>query len=65
LQKKRCTSSRMRPARHNLNRGMPRTKADHFINELLETSAVAFGLKDRRSPNLWFPVPGEQKQIAH
>jgi hypothetical protein len=45
--------------------GMVRSEADHFINELLETSAVAFGLRDRRSPHLWFWLPGEQKEIAH
>jgi len=44
--------------------GMPRSEADHFINELLETSAIAYGLKDRRSPHLWW-LPGEQKEIAH
>ena len=44
--------------------GMPREEADHFINELLETSAIAFGLKDRRSPNMWFLL-GEQKEVAH
>lgn len=43
---------------------MPRSEADHFINELLETSAIAYGLKDRRSPGIWF-VPGEQKEVAH
>lgn len=45
--------------------GMPKHEADEFINKLLETSAVAFGLKDRRSSNMWFPVPGEQKEVAH
>jgi hypothetical protein len=29
---------------------MPRTEADHFIDELLATSAIAYGLKDSRSP---------------
>lgn len=32
--------------------GMPRAEADHFIDELLQTSAIAYGLKDRRSPQL-------------
>jgi len=45
--------------------GMPKHEADQFISQLLETSAIAFGLKDRRSPGMWFPVPGEQKEIAH
>ena len=45
-------------------RAMPRSEADHFIDELLETSAIAFGLKDRRSPHLLW-LPGEQKEIAH
>ncbi len=44
--------------------GMPRSEADHFIGELLETSAVAFGLRDHRSPHIWW-VPGEQRQVAH
>jgi hypothetical protein len=44
--------------------GMPRSEADHLIDELLGTSAIAYGLKDRRSPGLWF-LPGEQKEVAH
>ena len=44
--------------------GMPRHEADHFIDELLQTSAVAFGLRDRRSPHIWW-VPGEQREVAH
>jgi len=44
--------------------GMPKSEADHFIDELLETSAVAFGLSDHRSPNIWW-LPGEQRQVAH
>jgi len=44
--------------------GMPRKEADHFIDELLETSAMAFGLKDSRSPGMWW-LPGEQKEVAH
>ena len=44
--------------------GMPREEADHFIDELLETSAIAYGLKDRRSPGMWW-LPGEQKEVAH
>jgi hypothetical protein len=44
--------------------GMPKSEANHFIDELLETSAIAFGLKDRRSPGIWF-LPGEQKEVAH
>ena len=44
--------------------GMPRSEADHFIDELLKTSAIVYGLKDRRSPGIWF-LPGEQKEIAH
>jgi hypothetical protein len=45
--------------------GMPRSEADHFIDELLGTSAIAYGLKDRRSPHMWFPLFDEQKEIAH
>jgi hypothetical protein len=44
--------------------GMPKSEANHFIDELLETSAVVFGLRDRRSPGIWF-LPGEQKEVAH
>jgi hypothetical protein len=44
--------------------GMPKAEADHFIDELLETSALAFGLRDRQSPHMWF-LPGEQKEVAH
>ena len=36
--------------------GMPRLEADHFIDELLETSAVAYGLKDRRSGAMAIPL---------
>jgi hypothetical protein len=43
---------------------MDRAEANHFIDELLETSAIAFGIRDRRSPHLWF-APGEQRAIAH
>lgn len=43
---------------------MNKSEADHFIGELLETSAIAFGVRDRRSPHIWF-APGEQKEIAH
>ena len=35
------------------------------FNELLETSAITFGLRDSRSPHLWFWLPGEQREIAH
>src|SRR6202035_1572261 len=42
--------------------GMPKSEADHFIDELLETSAVAYGLKDRRSPRIW--LLGEQGAVA-
>jgi hypothetical protein len=45
--------------------GMPRSEADHFIDELLGTSAIVYGLKDRRSPHMWFPLLDEQKEIAH
>jgi hypothetical protein len=44
--------------------GMPKHEADHFIDELLETSAIAFGLQDQRSPHIWW-VPGEQRQVVH
>lgn len=44
--------------------GMPRSEADHFIDEVLETSAIAYGLKDRRSPHMWW-LAGEQKEVAH
>jgi hypothetical protein len=44
--------------------GMPKSEANHFIDELLETAAIVYGLKDRRSPGIWF-LPGEQKEVAH
>jgi hypothetical protein len=44
--------------------GMPRSEANRFVDELLETSATVYGLKDRRSPGIWF-LPGEQKEVAH
>ena len=44
--------------------GMPKSEANHFIDELLETSAIVYGLRDRRSPGIWF-LPGEQKEVAH
>lgn len=43
---------------------MDRSEANHFIDELLETSAIAFGIRDRRSPRIWFVI-GEQREIAH
>ena len=43
--------------------GMPKSEADHFIDELLETSAVAYGLRDRRSPRIW--LLGEQGAVAN
>ena len=43
---------------------MDRSEANHFIDELLETSAIAFGVRDRRSPHIWFLI-GEQKEVAH
>jgi len=42
---------------------MPKSEADHFISELLETSAIAFGLRDRRSPRIW--SLGEQGAVAN
>ncbi|HEY6372706.1 MAG TPA: hypothetical protein VIX37_19160 [Candidatus Sulfotelmatobacter sp.] len=44
--------------------GMPKSEADHFVDELLETSAMAFGIRDSRSPHIWFLI-GEQKEVAH
>lgn len=44
--------------------GMPKKEADHFIGELLETSAVAFGIRDLRSPHMWHLL-GEQQEVAH
>jgi hypothetical protein len=45
---------------------MPKSEADHFVDELLETSAIVCGLRDRRSPrirSLW--IGGEQGAIAN
>jgi hypothetical protein len=44
---------------------MPRKEADGFVDALLQTSAVVYGLKDLRSPHFgsfWFV---EQGEIAH
>src|SRR3984893_13104745 len=43
---------------------MNKSEANHFIDELLETSAIAFGVRDYRSEHLLF-APGEQRAIAH
>jgi len=46
---------------------MPRGEADHFVDELLQTSAIVFGLRDHRSPQIrgltW--MGGEQGAIAN
>lgn len=47
--------------------GMPKAEADHFIDELLETSAIVYGLRDRRSPQVgWLEsrLWGEQAAVA-
>ena len=44
--------------------GMPKSEANHFIDELLETSAIAFGVRDSRSSRVGFLI-GEQKEVAH
>jgi hypothetical protein len=44
---------------------MPKSEANQFIGELLATSAIAFGLKDRRSPRYFaFGLSGEQGSVA-
>ena len=43
--------------------GMDRSEANHFVDALLETSAVAYGLRDRRSPRIW--LIGEQAAVAN
>lgn len=44
--------------------GMPKSEADHFVDELLETSAITFGIRDNRSHHMFFLI-GEQKEVAH
>jgi hypothetical protein len=50
--------------------GMPRSEVDHFIDELLETSAITYSLKDRRSGGIapferWgMGRLGEQAEVA-
>jgi hypothetical protein len=44
--------------------GMPKSEANHFIDELLETSAIAFGVRDGRSSRVGFLID-EQKEVAH
>lgn len=43
---------------------MPRSEADHLIDELLGSSAIAFGLRDSRSPRIRSFL-GEQGAIAN
>ena len=43
--------------------GMDSSVANRFVDELLETSAVAYGLRDRRSPRIW--LIGEQAAVAN
>ncbi len=43
---------------------MPRSEADVFVNELLGSSAIAFGLRDTRSPHI-HSLFGEQGAIAN
>jgi hypothetical protein len=43
---------------------MPRSEADVFVNELLGSSAIAFGLRDKRSPHT-HSLFGEQGAIAN
>jgi hypothetical protein len=48
--------------------GMDKSEADHFVDELLETSAIAYGLKDSRSPQVgWLEsrLWGEQAAVAN
>jgi len=46
---------------------MPKPEADRFANELLATSAIAYGIKDSESPQIrelsW--LGGEQASIAN
>ena len=44
--------------------GMPKSEVNHFVDELLETSAITFGIRDSRSHHMLF-LPGEQKEVAH
>ncbi len=40
---------------------MNRSEANHFVDEPLETSAIAFGVRDHRSPHLLFAL-GNREQ---
>src|SRR5215472_4580917 len=44
--------------------GMPKSEENHFVDEQLETSAIAFGIRDSRSHHMIFLI-GEQKEVAH
>jgi hypothetical protein len=44
--------------------GMSKSEANHLVDELLETSAITFGLRDSRSSRVGFLI-GEQKEVAH
>jgi hypothetical protein len=43
---------------------MPKSEVNHFVDELLETSAIVFGIRDSRSHHMLFLI-GEQKEVAH
>jgi hypothetical protein len=45
---------------------MPKSEADHFVDELLGTSAIVYGIRDRRSPRIGsFSMTHEQRAIAN
>jgi hypothetical protein len=44
--------------------GMPKSEANYLVDEFLETSVIAYGLKDRRSPGIGW-LWGEQGAVAN
>jgi hypothetical protein len=43
---------------------MPSDEADSFVDQLLATSAIVFGIEDRESPTIGL-IHGEQEAVAH
>ena len=49
---------------HGDHTGQPHGKLNKLVDDFLETSGIAFGIRDSRSPNLHFII-GEQAKIMH
>ena len=49
---------------HGDHTGQPHGELNKLVDDFLETSGIAFGIRDSRSPNLHFII-GEQAKIMH